>query len=718
MGEALEPPLLLRGEGAAAERAAAATIAPHRRVPARMGAETPQRDVLGHHAGRDRVGAPERGVVVNAGRAPAARHLGRRPVALLREPRADRGRREPKLPTVTIASSSKRTTWAPSAPIRRTASSATRATTESGGAACATASAARRSAAWSSAIAALAAAASRSRSWSRRCAVASRSVSRHLGGRQAHHLAVNPLRGPAGHARPGLVAARLTVGQRPGAHLRERLRDDGGDRLAQAGARRAPPATRAPARSGRPGRSRRPRPEGVTAWSTTTASRLAASAAARRASPVSDVSILPPSERHLTLGGFVRERAVRVRYTPASAPRRNSALMAHISLNAQERTEFGDGPARRLRRQGLVPGVVYQPGGPSLALSLPDRELRRALAEGRTAVIDLTDRRVRGAPGAPEGLAPPPGAGQRPARRLPGGRPDGRGGGPGGRAARGRPRRRQGGRGARPDPARGRRARPAGHAAGPPRDRRQRAGHRIVHERRRHHRPRGRHHRDRARGRGGVGRGPERRGRAGAGGGRRRSSSRARSPPSGPRTTTPPTSRTPESMAGDEAPPPIRLVAGLGNPEPRYSGTRHNAGQMVVDVLASRLGADPVHRPLRRPPGRGARALGTGGAAGAADLHERVGPLGGSGGGRAARRARAGAGRARRDRPAVRDRSGQGRRRGRRAQRAAVGDAGAGHGRVPASAAGRGQAARRSSAATAPTGCSPASRSRARRWRR
>ena len=43
--------------------------------------------------------------------------------------------------------------------------------------------------------------------------------------------------------------------------------------------------------------------------------------------------------------------------------------------------------------------------------------------------------------------------------------------------------------------------------------------------------------------------------------------------------------------AGDEGPLPIRLVAGLGNPEPRYSGTRHNAGQMVVDELASRLGA-------------------------------------------------------------------------------------------------------------------------------
>jgi large subunit ribosomal protein L25 len=64
--------------------------------------------------------------------------------------------------------------------------------------------------------------------------------------------------------------------------------------------------------------------------------------------------------------------------------------MGHITLNAQERSEFGDGPARRLRRQGFVPGVVYQPGRPSLALSLPDRDLRRALAEGRTAVIDLT----------------------------------------------------------------------------------------------------------------------------------------------------------------------------------------------------------------------------------------------------------------------------------------------------------------------------------------
>ena len=37
---------------------------------------------------------------------------------------------------------------------------------------------------------------------------------------------------------------------------------------------------------------------------------------------------------------------------------------------------------------------------------------------------------------------------------------------------------------------------------------------------------------------------------------------------------------------------PIRLVAGLGNPGREYEGTRHNAGFLVLDRLAVRMGLD------------------------------------------------------------------------------------------------------------------------------
>jgi large subunit ribosomal protein L25 len=65
--------------------------------------------------------------------------------------------------------------------------------------------------------------------------------------------------------------------------------------------------------------------------------------------------------------------------------------MAHEQLTAHIRTELGNGPTGRLRRTGRVPGILYQKGSDSIALSFDGRELRRALAgTGKTNVIDVS----------------------------------------------------------------------------------------------------------------------------------------------------------------------------------------------------------------------------------------------------------------------------------------------------------------------------------------
>jgi large subunit ribosomal protein L25 len=59
------------------------------------------------------------------------------------------------------------------------------------------------------------------------------------------------------------------------------------------------------------------------------------------------------------------------------------------TLQVSERTEFGSRTSRRLRREGLVPGVVYSGGSEARAFSVPERDVRNALSAGG-ALLDLT----------------------------------------------------------------------------------------------------------------------------------------------------------------------------------------------------------------------------------------------------------------------------------------------------------------------------------------
>jgi large subunit ribosomal protein L25 len=58
------------------------------------------------------------------------------------------------------------------------------------------------------------------------------------------------------------------------------------------------------------------------------------------------------------------------------------------TLKVEQRSEFGSRPSRRLRRTGLVPGVVYGDGKEARAFQVPERVARAALTHGG-ALIDL-----------------------------------------------------------------------------------------------------------------------------------------------------------------------------------------------------------------------------------------------------------------------------------------------------------------------------------------
>ena len=65
--------------------------------------------------------------------------------------------------------------------------------------------------------------------------------------------------------------------------------------------------------------------------------------------------------------------------------------MAEIVINATGRTDRGKNAARRLRREGFIPGVVYGGKGGNLAVAVDPKVLKKVLRSeaGRNAILKL-----------------------------------------------------------------------------------------------------------------------------------------------------------------------------------------------------------------------------------------------------------------------------------------------------------------------------------------
>jgi large subunit ribosomal protein L25 len=62
---------------------------------------------------------------------------------------------------------------------------------------------------------------------------------------------------------------------------------------------------------------------------------------------------------------------------------------SRTTLQVAPRTEFGSRTARRMRREGLVPGVVYSGGTEATAFQVSERDVRSVIAAG-AALFDLS----------------------------------------------------------------------------------------------------------------------------------------------------------------------------------------------------------------------------------------------------------------------------------------------------------------------------------------
>ncbi|MBS1864144.1 MAG: 50S ribosomal protein L25 [Actinobacteria bacterium] len=62
---------------------------------------------------------------------------------------------------------------------------------------------------------------------------------------------------------------------------------------------------------------------------------------------------------------------------------------ARTTLKVAPRADFGSRNARRLRREGLVPGVVYSGGAEATAFQVAERDVRNVIHEG-AALFDLS----------------------------------------------------------------------------------------------------------------------------------------------------------------------------------------------------------------------------------------------------------------------------------------------------------------------------------------